>query len=78
MLRTCVVNCNSLLAIDIATYLVMCFCRRDGATSPVVWVAAYFHIQDVLNHKSLSLDPGSREDTGSRELCGSVCWLFAD
>ena len=34
MVRTCVVNCNSSLAIDIATYLVMRFCRRDGATSP--------------------------------------------
>ena len=40
MVRTCVVNCNSLLAIDVATYLVMRFCRRDGATSPVVNLAA--------------------------------------
>ena len=45
MLRTCVVNCNSLLAIDIATYLVMRFCRRDGATSPVVNLAALLWLE---------------------------------
>ena len=38
---TCMVNCNSLLAIDSATYLAMRFCRRDGASSPVVCLAAY-------------------------------------